>query len=339
MRMHTQRPTRSAQHRQHGFTLVELMIAMVLGLILTGGVISLFLQNQQSFRVDETVARMHDEARYAMLEIARDIRMVSFLSEPLAPGAVMQDGNLVVGTDCGVAGQPNWIYSTTDALTGEVNTLTAVDNATGGAAAAGFSCIDAGEIRPNTDVVGIKRVAGGPLEDAVLQAGAVYLRSNGIMGVLHRSPPSVAVPPPFTNWEYRPRIYYIRNFSNAPGDGVPALCRKVLTVTAAPTMVTECIASGIEDLQLEYGIDTTGDGAVNRYVPNPTLAELQRVASVRISLLARTTTADRGHTDERTYRISNAPDYAPADNFHRRVYSTTVPVHNLRNLQNLGIGS
>jgi type IV pilus assembly protein PilW len=113
----------------------------------------------------------------------------------------------------------------------------------------------------------------------------------------------------------------------------------VLTVTAARSMVTECIASGIEDLQLEYGIDTSGDGAVNRYIPNPTLAELQRVASVRISLLARTTVPDRGHTEQRTYRISNAPDHAPADNFHRRVYSTTVPVHNLRHLQRLGIGS
>jgi hypothetical protein len=41
-------------------------------------------------------------------------------------------------------------------------------------------------------------------------------------------------------------------------------------------------------------------------------SRLQRVASVRISLLARTTVPDRGHTEQRTYRISNAPDHAPA---------------------------
>jgi type IV pilus assembly protein PilW len=42
---------------QRGFTLIELMIAMVLTLFLSAGVISLFLASRQSFRADENVAR------------------------------------------------------------------------------------------------------------------------------------------------------------------------------------------------------------------------------------------------------------------------------------------
>ena len=37
---------------QTGFTLTELMIAMVLGVILAGGVVNLFVVGQRSFRMD-----------------------------------------------------------------------------------------------------------------------------------------------------------------------------------------------------------------------------------------------------------------------------------------------
>lgn len=327
-----------ALQRNRGFTLVELMIALVLGLILTGGVISLFLQNRQSFRVDESVARMQDEARYAMQELARDAAMASFIAEPLVPGAIFQDASLAIGTDCG-DGTPNWIYAFTNAGTDEITTLTTLDNVTGAAAAGSYSCIAAGEIRGGTDVIAIKRVAGNVTPAAALEDGGVYLRSNGTFGLLYVQPPVAAMPAPFADWEYRPRIYYIRNFANTPGDGIPTLCRKVLVAGFPPSMDTDCIARGIEDLQLEFGIDADGDGVANRYASAPTLAELQRVVSVRVSVLARTTDPDFAYTDDRTYNLSNAPAYTPSDNFHRRAYSITVTVHNLRNLQRLGVGA
>jgi prepilin-type N-terminal cleavage/methylation domain-containing protein len=323
---------------EQGFTLVELMIALVLGLIVTGGVVAVFVQSRQSFRVDEQVARMQDEARFALDEISRDVRMANYLAEPLVPAAVFPDFGLVVGTDCGVPAQPNWIMGFTDAVTGEINSLTGVDNATAATASASFSCIAATEIRPNTDVVGVKRVAGDFTAPANLQNGTTYIRSNGTFGLLHTQPPAGLVPPPFQDWEYRPRVYYIRTFSNAPGDGIPALCRKVLTGGTPPSMTTECIAQGIEDLQIEYGLDTDGDAKANRYLTSPTLTQLQQVVSARISLLARTQEIDTRYTDARTYSVSNAPAYTPNDNFRRRVYSTTVTVHNRRNIRRLGIG-
>ncbi len=323
---------------EQGFTLVELMISLVLGLIVTGGVVTVFVQSRQSFRVDEQVARMQDEARFALDEIARDVRMANYLAEPLVPAAIFPDFGLLVGIDCGVPAQANWIMELTDAVTGQINSLTGVDNATGATAPASFSCIGAAEIRPNTDVVGIKRVAGDSTAPANLQNGATYIRSNGTFGLMHTQPPVAAVPPPFRDWEYRPRVYYVRNFANAPGDGIPALCRKVLTPGAPPSMTTECIAQGIEDLQLEYGLDTDGDARPNRYLTNPTLTQLQQVVSARISLLARTQEVDPRYTDLRTYTVSNAPAYTPNDNFRRRVYSTTVTIHNRRNIRRLGIG-
>ncbi|PPD30706.1 MAG: pilus assembly protein PilW [Methylomonas sp.] len=60
--------------RKRGFSLVELMIAMVLGLFLIGGVVSVFLSNRQVYRQNENLARMQENARYAFEVVARDVR-------------------------------------------------------------------------------------------------------------------------------------------------------------------------------------------------------------------------------------------------------------------------
>lgn len=64
--------TRSLKHR--GFSLVELMIAMALGLFLTGAALSVMLSNRQAFRTAENLARMQENARTAFELMARDIR-------------------------------------------------------------------------------------------------------------------------------------------------------------------------------------------------------------------------------------------------------------------------
>jgi len=325
---------------QSGFTLTELMIAMVLGVILAGGVVNLFVIGQKSFRMDENVARMQDEGRFAINELVKDLRMAGYIGEIVHPVAILPAAGLATATDCGVAGQPNWILDFFDAVTGEINTLTAVDNATGATANAGYSCINAGELSPQTDVVGIKRFVGRSVPPAGMVANTIYMETNALEGVMFKDPLAVGagVATPLNTWEYRPSIYYIRNFTNTAGDGVPSLCRKTLNFTAATGMQTECVAAGIEDLQIEYGLDNDGSGSADQYLPNPTLAQLQRAISARIFVLARTLNQDFGYTDNRTYTLSNAVAFTPNDNFHRRVYTVTVPIFNMRNRARLLIG-
>lgn len=63
------RPTRAS-----GFTLIELMIAMLLGLVVIAGVTSVFLAGQQSFRTNDSLAEVQDSSRVAFELMARDIR-------------------------------------------------------------------------------------------------------------------------------------------------------------------------------------------------------------------------------------------------------------------------
>jgi len=59
---------------QRGLTLVELMIALVLGTVLLLGVINVFIAQRQSFLINENLARMQDSARIAFELMAREIR-------------------------------------------------------------------------------------------------------------------------------------------------------------------------------------------------------------------------------------------------------------------------
>ncbi len=64
----------SFPRRQLGLTLVELMVALVLGLVVIGAVTNLFLTNRQTYRTTENLARMQENLRFAFELMARDVR-------------------------------------------------------------------------------------------------------------------------------------------------------------------------------------------------------------------------------------------------------------------------
>ena len=326
----------SFKAKQQGFTLVEIMIAMMLGLLLTGAMLTMLSQARQSFRQDEMVASMYDESRFGIRELTRDLNMAGFMGDILAPGSIAMDASLAIGVDCDTAGGADWAYSLTEAGTGEDTSLMALDNITTAAAVAQFSCLTASELVAGTDIVSIKRLAAGTTDDVA--DGSAAIRTNGTVGALYVEPISGAVPAPFDDWLYTPSVYFIRAYSNEVGDDIPALCRKVLVAgVAAPSMQTDCIAQGVEDLQIEYGVDSSGDGSVNAYVTDPSQAELDSTISVRIFLLARVSADDGSFENSKTYVLSNADEFTPDDNVRRRVYTTTVAVPNLRNRLLVGL--
>ena len=359
---------------QRGMTLVELMIAMAVGVLLLLGVSLLFTQNRQSYRQNEELARIQENARFAIEELSRDLSMAGFFAEIVNGGAVVVHAALPANAnDCG-AGGANWLYDFTGGLLD--GAVRVADQVTGGADAAGeFSCIDAGlAVRPNTDVIGIRRTSGvpsfwdslpaggtAPNCDLTLPAGAacqrpvpaqgVFVRENSTQVVIYHGTAALdagdvqlaAIPVPYEDWEYSPRVYYVRDVVQPDGDTVPTLCRQRLNnaLAGVTQFAEECIVEGVEDLQIELGIDTTGDGAANAYVNDFTVNNLDRAVSLRLYLLMRAIDIDVGYTDERTYTLGNtaAGSYQVGpfnDRFHRRVYTTTVAMRNLANLRQLG---
>lgn len=102
---------RDPRASQSGFGLVELMVSLVLGLVLIGGVLSIFLNNQQAFRSNEGLSRIQENARISFELMARDIREAgSNLCGAKAVGNVVNNAsaswnlNWGGGTLIGVAG-------------------------------------------------------------------------------------------------------------------------------------------------------------------------------------------------------------------------------------------
>lgn len=62
----------------NGFTLVELLIAMTLGVFMMTGVLSVFLSSKQSYAQQDALGQMQENARFALEMLARDTRMAGF---------------------------------------------------------------------------------------------------------------------------------------------------------------------------------------------------------------------------------------------------------------------
>jgi type IV pilus assembly protein PilW len=86
--------------RQAGLSLIELMIAITLGLVLMTGVVQVFLSSKTVFSTQQAMSRIQESGRLAIDFMARDIRMAAYYGcyRPKfgIKGAELQDGDLVI---------------------------------------------------------------------------------------------------------------------------------------------------------------------------------------------------------------------------------------------------
>ncbi|MDH3377862.1 MAG: PilW family protein [Gammaproteobacteria bacterium] len=332
-------------HRtQRGLTLIELMIAMALGLLVISVVLGVFINTNRNFRQDEMIGRMQENARYAMRVLAQDVSMIGFWGYMLGSGSV-SSGTLTAGTDCGLSGVP-WAFVVTPGM--EV-----LEAATEAQVTTNYSCIVGTEFEVGTDVFALKRVEGDPLDSLRADAaddGTVFLRTNGVAGTLIQySHTQASIPGDQTtpsadmfDWRYLTRIYHIQNHAITPGDGIPTLYRMGLSGT---NIVKEGggVAQGIEDFRINFGIDNNNDGIPEIYQAAPT----PTAVTARVYVLARTITPDPGYNNAKSYQLgdvtrdidllSDGIADGNGDNFRRRVFVTTVKLRNPTNQNIMGL--
>ncbi len=70
--------------REAGFSLVELMVGLTLGLLLIAGAISIYLATRQSYTEVEQVAALTENARFAEQIVGESLRHMGFLGEVTA---------------------------------------------------------------------------------------------------------------------------------------------------------------------------------------------------------------------------------------------------------------
>jgi len=345
-------------HQQRGLTLVELMIAMTLGLIVIGALIAVFVANNQTYRQNEALATLQDNARFALDVITRDLAMAGYWGGVRAVDAATSVRVSAVAKaavsktasegDCGPSTQAASFYWLFDVAT-PLEFRNHLDPA---ALTTRFRCLQPANVRPDSDVLMIRRISGQQAlldpPGGTLTANRFYVKTNQNIASLFRASGSTfdrgtpadcpdgsgtnAPCPPLDTpqqvYAYTPQIYYVRNYLRTPGDGLPILCRRYLDDSASTAFMAEdCLAEGVENLQLEWGI---GTGAVQRYVNDPTPAQLLEARSVRLHLLVRaTSTRVQASNDAKTFTLADYTSPSEAGVL-RRAFTTTVQLKNLQ---------
>ena len=90
--------------RSQGLSLVELMVALALGLILLAGLAQMFISSKQGYRIQESTSRLQENARFAVNLIERHVHQADFWAGTEASNVTLSAGFSHGGTsgDCDV---------------------------------------------------------------------------------------------------------------------------------------------------------------------------------------------------------------------------------------------
>lgn len=301
---------------QAGLTIVEIMIAITLGLMVVGAVTTLFLSSRSTLTDTEQVNALYDNARHGLTVMAEDLRLVDFWGATKAM-EIVQDGALDgITSDCSgnAAG-----FDLANSLWAATATSASV-----------AGCVTDAIV--GSDALVVKHLSPDTTDAGDIASGTTYIMANPFKGVLFDGADSVpstaaggAVPDGEAR-EYRATFYYVGN-STA---NVPTLFRKRLV--SGSWSGSEEVAAGVERLRFLFGVDSNGDGTAESWQPAAS-ADWSNVVAVRVFLLGRSENRDPYYTDERTYQLGDVlVDPNPNDNYRRAVLDTTVNLRNRRML-------
>ena len=65
------------------FTLVEMMVAMLIGLIIIAGIVMLFVSSKQTYRLNTAMTHVHDNGRFAMNYLVSDLRKAGWVDSDI----------------------------------------------------------------------------------------------------------------------------------------------------------------------------------------------------------------------------------------------------------------
>jgi type IV pilus assembly protein PilW len=330
-----------------------MLVAVTISLIILAALVTLFAGNSRQRAQIALTNQQTENGRYALQIIGDDLRDAGYFAT-LNPGTVAApNAQLVVPV------------ALPDPCATDVPTLNnavaiAVQGYDDGANAP--ACLPA-DLRAGTDILVVRRAstcAVGPGCDPQV-AGDVYLQTSGCPAEftagnyyaldsniaalnLHRKDCVTAG----LLYQYRTHIYFVAN-NDKPNDGIPTLKRWELGLAGQPGNIVPLV-EGIEDLQIEYGLDTatptTGTPAAYAADPssyngctaatNPTCVGYWRnTVAAKIYVLARNLTTTQGYTDTKSYTLGQTAAGAANtvgpfnDGYKRHAYESAARLNNL----------
>jgi type IV pilus assembly protein PilW len=300
-----------SRHGQRGVSLIELMVAMTIGAVLIFGATQVYVNSRNAYGANEGVARMQETARYAMSVIEPDVRMSNFWGLLKGAGTVSNQAQQTAVVDPIAAGPAvnicgnNFAVDLSTNLQGDNNAY--IISPTRQAGCNSLVDLDTAAAWATTPVTTADTltVRRGSIVVSPATANVLQICSTRISGRL-QSDGSACTPAPAGQVSNLIVDTYYIDRNSLQQAGIPALRRKTLSSGGVLQFADQEIISGIEDMQVQFGIDPSGNtGIATRYVNPDAVPATAQIIAVRIWLLVRADTAEGGYTDNRIYEYGD----------------------------------
>lgn len=344
---------RSSKSRQAGVSLVEFMVAGLIGLILTLGLFQIFISNRQAFDTTSASANVQETGRIAADVMTRSIRNADYWG---CVDLANVFNNLddtgsgysadVLGFGAGVEGTDN-NADTSDAIIDGTDTITLrgtrgsmgvqIDSAM--AISSAILDVNSADGLSQGDIVLLSNCRGGDIFQISAITGSGNIQHNtgnsispgngknsgpcgtgsssvNCLSQLYDVGASVMLP------------YSETYFIGTGVSGEPALFMSAGNMGGGSVGSVQTIelVQGVEDMQILYGEDTTGDGTANAYRTAAAVTDMQDVVSIRVSFLVRSTAENV--LDSAQNLTFNGVAVDGSDRRLRRVYTMTSTLRN-----------
>ena len=313
--------------RQSGVSLIELLVAALLGLIVVAGLIQVLLANRRAYQVQQGSNYLQQNLRFASDTVGWSVRMAGFWGGVL-PTEIQGLTDGTGASSCNDA----WLLAAQNA-TGAGS----VYGSDGGATFPVAGCVSDANYVAGSDVLVLRYADADPCAvdtgataldtSTCLPASTYYLAANvGQTGQIFKSSASVPTLPGSTHryvYPYRVDMYYLQPCSDTSGGNCSATSDGG---TPQPTLMRMSISggkfqafpivSGIEQLQFEYGVYIPSGAqdevpSVKQYKSAAKMSDQDwtNVLSVRVSMVARGRERDLTIPQSGTFTLTNTCKY------------------------------
>ncbi|MBF0271888.1 MAG: PilW family protein [Magnetococcales bacterium] len=353
------------QHRrQAGLSLIEVMIAMSIGLVVLLAVISMLSTSNRSRQELDQSAQLIENGQYAIQVLYEDLRHAGFFGHYHA-GGLTTPASLPDPCETDDANA----LLTALALPLQGYSSTGITNrADVSATSCAATVLSPDNLKPGSDLLVIRR-ADTAILAGVPTSGEVYLQANVTTAAIQFGSATANVPTttadggsvtltqrngatvsPANTRRLHVRVYFVAPCSKGSGasgicaagdDTIPTLKRLDLEASGGVrAMAITPLAEGVEILKVRYGLDTTpsttdpatgliGDGIPDTWSTAPTLAQWSSVVSVQVHVLTRAPNTSTGQIDNKSYQVGPLTVAASGDGYRRHLFSTEVRPTNL----------
>lgn len=340
--------------RSHGFSLIELMVAMMLGLLLLSGVLGVFLSSRATYETTDRLSRIQDNGRFALDSIVRDLRAAGYLGcsrrGPLtstlgSPDQLQWDFSQPFK---GFDGQGSTWFPELDQLvlatSFENKPTPGTDVLIVHTPRADFvepvRTIEGSLMSATTDSIKTQDtaakllLAGDIVQISDCNARSIFQVEANTAGVITHGklgPKSDKNLPGNTTADLgyaytdaaelmplQSVVYYI-------GKASPDAAETALWRRSSGIEKPERLVDGVENMQLRFG-ESSGNNLT--YKRADQVANWSQVRTVRIALLVRSTSQYGTEIDKATYQLLDKSVTAPGDRHQRQVFTTTIGIRN-----------